>query len=115
MGENCIFCKIANGVIPADKVFEDEKLTAFRDIAPKAPVHVIFIPKKHIATLNDIDEKDVGLLGHILEKIRETAVALGIAKTGYRVVLNCNKDGGQEVFHLHFHLLGGRNLAWPPG
>lgn len=115
MHDDCVFCKIARKEIPTEVVYEDDDIMAFKDLNAKAPVHLLFIPKKHIPTLNDIDGKDVAIAGRMLKCISKTAVSLGIAATGYRVVVNCNKDGGQEVFHLHFHLLGGRYLAWPPG
>ena len=115
MPDDCIFCKIARKEIPAEVVYEDADILAFKDLDPKAPVHLLFIPKKHIASLNDLCEEDVDMAGRMLSRIRDVAVSLGIDGTGYRVVTNCNKDGGQEVFHLHFHLLGGRKLTWPPG
>jgi histidine triad (HIT) family protein len=115
MSGDCIFCKIANKEIPAEVVYEDNDIMAFRDLKAKAPVHLLFIPKKHIPTLNDMDEEDVVIAGKMLKAIRDVASQQGVDAAGYRVVVNCNKDGGQEVYHLHFHLLGGRNLLWPPG
>lgn len=111
----CLFCKIIDGEIPAKKVYEDDEIFAFEDINPTAPVHILVIPKKHIETLNDIKEKDEKLIGKIYTKIGEIAKEKGIAEDGYRVVANCNKDAGQEVFHIHFHLLGGRKFLWPAG
>ena len=113
--EDCIFCKIVEGQIPADKVYEDDKVLAFRDIKPEAPVHIVVIPKKHIVSLNEVDKEDLEILSHILLVAKNIASENGIAKTGYRLVNNCGTDGGQTVSHLHFHLLGGRNLDWPPG
>jgi len=112
---NCIFCKIIKGEIPSDKVYEDEKVLAFRDINPEAPVHIIIIPKKHIISLNEVGEEDLELLSHILIVAGKIASEHKISKTGYRLVNNCGIDGGQTVPHLHFHLLGGRTLNWPPG
>ncbi len=107
----CVFCKIVKGELPAKVVYEDEKVMAFHDINPQAPVHVLVIPKKHIPTLNDISEEDKELIGHIFTVIKEIAKEMGIDERGYRVLVNCNRDGGQEVFHLHFHLLGGKPLG----
>ena len=113
--EECIFCKIVKGEIPCTKVFEDESVLCFKDINPQAPFHVIIIPKKHISSLNELNEEDSSLASHILFVCRDIACKFGIDKTGYRVVINCGEDGGQTVKHMHFHLLGGRNLTWPPG
>jgi len=115
MKNDCIFCKIANKEIAADIVYEDEEMLGFRDIAPKAPVHFLFIPKRHISTLNDVSGQDADLLGRMLLRIKEAAAKENISEEGYRVVANCNKSAGQEVFHIHFHLLGGRKFSWPPG
>ncbi|MFC1480332.1 histidine triad nucleotide-binding protein, partial [Candidatus Omnitrophota bacterium] len=109
------FCKIARKETDAAVIYEDTELLAFKDIKPQAPVHILFIPKKHIETLNDLFGEDVGLLGRIFDKIKDVAKQEAIADDGYRVVINCNKNAGQEVFHLHVHLLGGRNFSWPPG
>jgi histidine triad (HIT) family protein len=109
----CLFCKIAAGEIPADIVKRTDKFVAFRDISPQAPTHVLVIPTYHIASLNDA--KDPDLLGRMLAFARDLARELGIAERGYRVVANTNPDGGQTVFHLHLHLLGGRVMKWPPG
>jgi len=110
-----IFSKIINREIPADIVFEDEVCMAFRDINPQAPVHVVIIPKKEIRSLADIAPADKEILGHLLVSAAKIAEKLKIDKNGYRVVINTNDDGGQTVFHIHLHLLGGRALKWPPG
>ena len=111
----CLFCKMVSGVIPCDKVHENENVLAFRDIDPKAPTHILIIPKKHITTLNEINENDQDLLGELLLTAKKIAKDEGIDTSGYRTVINCNSDGGQTVFHIHMHLLGGRPMAWPPG
>jgi len=111
----CLFCKMVSGVIPCDKVHENENVLAFRDIDPKAPTHILIIPKKHIETLNEINENDQDLLGELLLTAKKIAKDEGIDASGYRTVFNCNADGGQTVFHIHMHLLGGRLMAWPPG
>ncbi|HEY6852644.1 MAG TPA: histidine triad nucleotide-binding protein [Gemmatimonadales bacterium] len=110
---DCLFCKIAAGEIPADIVKKTDKFVAFRDISPQAPTHVLVIPTHHVATLNDA--KDPGLIGALVACARDLARELGLAERGYRVVVNTNPDGGQTVFHLHVHLLGGRVMKWPPG
>jgi len=110
---DCLFCKIAAGEIPAEIVKKTDQFVAFRDISPQAPTHVLVIPTYHVASLNDA--KDPDLLGRMLAFARDLARELGIAERGYRVVLNTNPDGGQTVFHLHVHLLGGRVMKWPPG
>jgi len=110
-----IFKKIIDREIPADIVYEDDRCLAFRDISPQAPTHVLLIPKKEIPSLEHLDQQDAELLGHLWLVIRNLARELGVAESGYRVVVNCGSDGGQEVDHLHFHLLGGRALRWPPG
>ena len=111
----CLFCKMVSGAIPCDKVYENEYVLAFRDIDPKAPTHILIIPKKHITTLNEINENDQDLLGELLLTAKKIAKDEGIDTSGYRTVINCNSDGGQTVFHIHMHLLGGRQMAWPPG
>jgi histidine triad (HIT) family protein len=113
--ENCLFCKILAGDIPADIVYESDTAIAFRDINPKAPTHVLIIPRKHISTINDIEEDDQTIVGSLYSAAREIAAAEGIADEGYRAVMNCNEGAGQTVFHIHLHLLGGRALTWPPG
>ena len=110
-----IFDKIIAKEIPADIVHEDDRCLAFRDIAPKAPTHVLVIPKKPITSVEAIADEDATLLGHLWKIIRDVARQEGLAEHGYRVVVNCGSDGGQEVEHLHFHLLGGRKMTWPPG
>jgi histidine triad (HIT) family protein len=110
---DCLFCKMVNQEIPVDKVFEDERVLAFRDISPKAPTHILVIPKQHVATLNDL--QDQSLAGYLLQTVAQIAASEGIAETGYRTVINCNSAGGQEVYHLHLHLLGGRQMTWPAG
>lgn len=113
--DDCIFCKIVSGQIPAKKVFEDDSLVAFHDISPKAPVHVLIIPKMHLASVNELHDIDDSLAGKILKLLPKLAEMLGVKTSGYRVVINCGENGGQTVDHLHFHLLGGRVLTWPPG
>ncbi len=110
---DCLFCKMAAGDIQPDIVHEDQEILAFRDINPRAPVHILIIPKTHVPTLNDLD--DVQMAGRLLLTAAELAKQQGLAEDGYRTVINCNAHGGQEVFHLHVHLLGGRQLTWPPG
>jgi len=113
--DNCIFCKIINKEIPAKIEYEDDEILGFYDISPQAPVHLVFIPKKHIESLATAEEEDFPILGRLLLQIANTAKKLGLDKTGYRVVNNMGSDGGQTVFHIHFHLLGKRSLHWPPG
>ena len=113
--DSCIFCKIKNKEIPSKIVFEDERIVAFNDANPQAPVHILLIPKEHFASLNDVPEEKKDILGHLLLKARQIAQQEGISKNGYRIVLNTERDSGQEVFHIHFHLLGGRGMTWPPG
>jgi histidine triad (HIT) family protein len=113
--ENCIFCKIVNKEIPSELVFEDDQIVAFNDINPQAPVHILIIPKEHFASLNDIPEEKEDVLNHILLRARQIARNMGIDERGYRIVLNTGRDSGQEVFHIHFHLFGGRRMTWPPG
>lgn len=112
---DCIFCKIAAGEIPATKVYDDGEVLAFRDINPEAPVHLLVIPRRHIATLNDLTEADAALIGRLYLAAKQVAIELGVAENGYRTVINCNRDAGQIVFHVHMHLLAGRELGWPPG
>lgn len=114
MGE-CIFCKIVSGSLPAQRVYEDEGVLAFRDIAPLAPTHVLVVPKRHIETLNDLDEEGMALVGRMHLAAKVVAAQEGISERGYRTVVNCNAEAGQVIFHLHLHLLGGRPLTWPPG
>ncbi len=112
---DCLFCKIVAGEIEADKVHEDADTLAFRDIDPQAPTHVLVVPRRHIATLNDITAQDAALIGKLFLAARQIAEAAGIAESGYRTVINCNAEAGQSVWHLHLHVLGGRPMGWPPG
>lgn len=112
---NCLFCKIAHGEIPAAIVFENTEIIAFRDINPQAPTHLLVIPKQHIATIDDADTKDEQLLGRMVLAAKTLAASEGLSKQGYRLVFNVNADGGQEVYHIHLHILGGRQMMWPPG
>ncbi|MFN0117750.1 MAG: histidine triad nucleotide-binding protein [Elusimicrobiota bacterium] len=112
---DCIFCKIAAGQIPANIVYQDEQVIAFRDLTPVAPVHILTIPKKHIDRLSAVEEHDFSLIAHLHKVIQKIAEKEGISKTGFRLTTNNGGDAGQSVQHLHFHLLGGRKLSWPPG
>jgi histidine triad (HIT) family protein len=111
----CLFCRIVNREIPATIVFEDDEVLAFEDIAPQAPTHLLVIPKRHIATLNDLDEGDRALIGRLPIVAAGLARERGFDEAGYRVVMNCNDDGGQTVYHIHMHLMGGRRFTWPAG
>ncbi|MBA2779884.1 histidine triad nucleotide-binding protein [Billgrantia kenyensis] len=113
--QDCLFCKIVKREIPADIVYEDEQVLAFNDINPQAPTHVLVIPKQHIATLNDIEEQDQGLVGRLPLIAARLAGERGHADAGYRVVMNCNDQGGQTVYHIHMHLMAGRRFTWPAG
>ena len=113
--KDCIFCKIARGELPATRIYENEELFAFHDIAPKAPVHFLVIPKRHIANIMELAPDDAALMGRMLYKAQELARGLGCAEMGARFVINCKSDGGQTVDHLHIHVLGGRAMRWPPG
>ncbi|MCC5863716.1 MAG: histidine triad nucleotide-binding protein [Wenzhouxiangella sp.] len=110
-----LFLKIIRREIPAEIVFENDELLAFRDIDPQAPVHILIIPKRRIATPNDLQMQDAELVGRLFLAAREIAEAEGIGEDGYRLVMNCNRHGGQSVFHIHLHLIGGRQMTWPPG
>jgi len=112
---NCLFCKFVNGDIKPNTVYEDDEILAFRDINPQAPTHILVIPKQHIATLNDLDEMHEALMGKLYLAAQKIAREEGIAEAGYRTVVNCNEQAGQSVFHIHLHLLGGRDMRWPPG
>ena len=112
---DCLFCKIVAGEIPADIVYKSDTAVAFRDINPQAPTHVLVIPRKHIATINDITEGDQAIVGSLYTAAKEIAAAEGMEESGYRAVMNCNEGAGQTVFHIHLHVLGGRQLGWPPG
>ena len=113
--QDCIFCKIIKGEIPCKKAYEDEKALAFFDIDPKAPVHILIIPKVHVASLNELKEEQKDLASHLLFVAKNLAKEMGIADDGYRLVINTGDNGGQTVHHLHIHLLGGRFMEWPPG
>lgn len=112
---DCIFCKIVSGEIGTEFIHQDDQVVAFRDINPQAPTHVQIIPRRHIETILDLTGDDVGLIGHMVLTANKLAEDLGLSGSGYRLVLNCKRDGGQEVFHIHLHLLGGRRMNWPPG
>ncbi len=113
MSENCIFCKIASKQIPVQPIFENEEFIAFYDLNPQAPAHALVIPKNHVETIMDFE--DEGLMGRALKAVQETAKVLNLTEEGFRTVINCRENGGQTVYHLHFHLLGGRFMQWPPG
>ncbi|MGD8926934.1 MAG: histidine triad nucleotide-binding protein [Thioalkalispiraceae bacterium] len=112
---DCLFCKIINGDIPSDKVYEDDDVLGFNDINPVAPHHVLFIPKKHVSTVNDLEESDAELIGKLYLAAKQHAATLGVTTDGYRLVMNTNGHAGQTVFHIHLHLLAGRHFTWPPG
>jgi histidine triad (HIT) family protein len=111
----CLFCRIIAGEVPANSIYADDHLIAFNDIHPQAPLHVLVVPRRHIATLNDLKATDDGLVGEMIRRGAAIAAARGYADTGFRTVFNCNADAGQAVFHIHVHVLAGRTLAWPPG
>ena len=112
---DCLFCKIIDGEIPGDIVYENDSVLAFNDINPIAPVHILVIPKEHIATLNDLEEKHTQTMGELFLAAKKIASDKGISESGYRTVFNCNKDAQQTVFHIHLHLIAGRQMTWPPG
>lgn len=112
---DCLFCKIVEKKIPAKIVYEDDQAVAFDDIHPQAPVHTLVIPKKHVAAMQECAEPDQALLGHLLLACSKVAKLKGLSESGYRVVINTGRDGGQTVFHLHLHVTGGRHMGWPPG
>lgn len=114
MGD-CIFCNIAAGEMDTELIYEDDNIAAFEDANPQAPVHLLIIPKKHIESLNEVEREEFNLIGQIHQVIKKLADEYEVANTGYRIVNNCGSEGGQTVDHLHFHLLGGRALSWPPG
>lgn len=113
--KDCLFCKMSSGEIKPDMVLENKELIAFRDINPQAPLHALVVPRKHISTLNDTIEPDAILVGKMILAAQEVVRRAGIADSGYRLVMNCNSDGGQTVYHIHMHVLGGRRMHWPPG
>jgi len=115
MYSECVFCEIAAGRIKAEVLYQDDDIIAFRDINAQAPLHVLLIPRKHIETLNDVSPGDADILSKLILAAKELAGKEGISEDGYRLVINCNRNAGQEVFHLHVHLLGGRKFSWPPG
>ena len=112
---NCLFCRIIAGEIPGNIVYQDDRLVAFRDINPQAPMHVLVVPRRHVASLNDLDAADDALIGEMVRRAAAIAREHGHAERGYRTVFNCNADAGQTVFHIHLHVLGGRVFGWPPG
>lgn len=113
--ENCIFCKIVNKELSSEILYEDEYSLAFRDINPQAPVHILVIPKKHIRSLVEMDENDKGIIGHLIYTAKDLATRLGISNKGFRMIVNSGLESGQSVWHLHFHVMGGRKMLWPPG
>ena len=113
--EDCLFCKIIKGEVQSKIIYEDDQLVAIEDINPQAPVHILLIPKKHIKTSVDLNDEDKDLVGCIFLAANKIARERGIADSGFRVIVNCNRDSGQVVFHIHFHLIGGRQMGWPPG
>ncbi|STX52745.1 HIT family hydrolase [Legionella busanensis] len=112
---DCLFCKIAQGEIKANIIYDDKNMVAFHDIHPQAPTHILIIPKKHITTINDVEHIDEQLLGQMILKARDIAKAQQLSESGYRLIFNVNAGGGQAVYHIHLHLLGGRQMMWPPG
>ena len=112
---DCLFCKIRDGEIQGDIVFEDDDVLAFNDVNPHAPVHVLIIPKKHISTVNDMSAEDVSVMGKLFSTAKNIASQRAVSEDGYRLVVNSNEQAGQSVFHIHMHLLAGRNMTWPPG
>ena len=115
MADSCIFCEIANGRIPAGIVFQDEETAAFKDLNPQAPVHVLVVPRRHISSVNELEAGDAGTVGKLFLAAKKVAADLDVAESGYRLVMNCGRDAGQTVDHIHLHLLGGRAMKWPPG
>ena len=112
---DCLFCKIRDGDIPADIIFENDDVLAFNDVNPQAPLHVLIIPRKHISTVNDMTTGDEVIMGKLFSAAKQLAAEKGVSDDGYRLVVNCNEKAGQTVFHIHMHLLGGRDMSWPPG
>ncbi|WP_428609717.1 histidine triad nucleotide-binding protein [Sedimenticola sp.] len=112
---DCLFCKMVTGEIAPDVVYEDDDVLAFRDINPQAPTHVLIVPKRHISTLNDLEPDDARLIGQLSLAAARVAAQEGVADAGYRTLINTNREGGQVVFHIHMHLMGGRRMGWPPG
>ena len=112
---DCLFCKIRDGEIPADKVYENDDVLAFNDVNPQAPIHIIIIPRKHISTINDVEDGDEFIMGKLFSAAKNIAAQKGVSDDGYRLVVNCNEKAGQTVFHIHMHLLAGRAMSCPPG
>ncbi len=112
---SCLFCRIIAGEIPGTFLYQDDRLVVLQDVNPQAPLHVLIVPRKHVATLNDLTPEEDGLIGEMFRRAALVARERGVADTGYRAVFNCNREAGQTVFHIHLHLLGGRPMAWPPG
>jgi histidine triad (HIT) family protein len=112
---DCLFCKIIAGEIPGTVLYKDERLVVLKDINPQAPMHVLVVPRRHVATLNDLAQEDDVLVGEMIRRAAAVAAENGYAERGYRTVFNCNADAGQAVFHIHLHVIGGRRLGWPPG
>jgi histidine triad (HIT) family protein len=112
---SCLFCRIIAGEIPGTFLYQDNRLVVLQDINPQAPLHALVVPRKHIATLNDLSAEDDGLVGEMVRRAALVAREKGVAEEGYRAVLNCNREAGQTVFHIHLHVIGGRPMAWPPG
>jgi histidine triad (HIT) family protein len=112
---DCLFCKIRDGEIQGDLIFENEDVLAFHDVNPQAPVHILIIPRKHISTINDLTDSDESIMGKLFTVAKTIAAQEGVSEDGYRLVVNCNEGAGQSVFHIHMHLLAGRNMNWPPG
>lgn len=115
MSDDCIFCKIVSGELPSEQLYQDEQVIAFRDLHPVAPVHVLVIPRKHIPSMNDLEDEDKPLIGEMFSVTRDLARHLGLAKSGYRLIVNNGPDGGQVVYHLHLHLIGGHRMRYPMG
>jgi histidine triad (HIT) family protein len=113
--ENCLFCKIIKGEIPSEKVYEDDRVLAFKDINPQAPTHILLIPKDHIARIDEVTESDRDLMGYLMEMVAVIAKQEGLSEQGFRTVINCGESSGQEVFHIHLHIMGGRSFSWPAG
>lgn len=112
---DCLFCKVRDGEIPSETVYENDDILAFKDVNPQAPTHILIVPRKHISSVNDLEDEDAEIMGKMLLAAQDIASFEGVAAGGYRLVVNCNADAGQTVFHIHMHLLGGRNMTWPPG
>jgi histidine triad (HIT) family protein len=111
MSSDCIFCKIIKGEIPTEKIYEDEHVVAFNDISPKSPTHILVVPKKHVASLNELKLDEMNMIVQVFNAIKKIAIIQGVAEDGYRVIVNTNRSAGQEVFHIHFHIMGGRQLG----